>query len=342
MKCYILTEGGRKIGFGHLTRCLSLYQAFEELGVASKFIVNGDKYINDVLNGRDYATLDWIRRAKEVFKLITKNDIVIIDSYLAEYNFYKHVSGLTEKVIYIDDNLRISYPRGYVVNGTILAEEFNYPSNAEIQYLLGTKYMPLRKEFWDVPQKAIKDVIESVMITFGGDDFRNLTPKVMNYFNRNHGSLKLNVIIGTGFSEEGIKEIEKIKKSNTNIHYSLNAEEIKNIMIQSDIAISAGGQTLYELARVGVPTIAVMVVDNQRNNVKGWQSVGFIKYVEYKDDMNIINDINNSFNDLIDMDKRKKMAKQGQSFVDGKGAVRVVEKIINKENEGYKWNLKKI
>ena len=30
MKGFILTEGSRNIGFGHVTRCLSLYQAFEE------------------------------------------------------------------------------------------------------------------------------------------------------------------------------------------------------------------------------------------------------------------------------------------------------------------------
>ena len=31
-KVIILTEGGKKVGFGHITRCISLYQAFEEKG----------------------------------------------------------------------------------------------------------------------------------------------------------------------------------------------------------------------------------------------------------------------------------------------------------------------
>ena len=42
MKVIILTEGGKDIGFGHITRCMSLYQAFEEKGIKSQFIVNAD------------------------------------------------------------------------------------------------------------------------------------------------------------------------------------------------------------------------------------------------------------------------------------------------------------
>ena len=30
MNVFIITEGTKNTGFGHITRCLSLYQAFEE------------------------------------------------------------------------------------------------------------------------------------------------------------------------------------------------------------------------------------------------------------------------------------------------------------------------
>ena len=30
MKVFIITEGTKNTGFGHIARCLSLYQAFEE------------------------------------------------------------------------------------------------------------------------------------------------------------------------------------------------------------------------------------------------------------------------------------------------------------------------
>jgi len=49
---------------------------------------------------------------------------------------------------------------------------------------------------------------------------------------------------------------------------------MKRVMAASDMAISAAGQTLYELARIGVPTIATAVVKNQLNNVQGWEKWG--------------------------------------------------------------------
>ena len=42
MNVVILTEGGKDIGFGHVTRCSSIYQAFEQFHIVPKFIINGD------------------------------------------------------------------------------------------------------------------------------------------------------------------------------------------------------------------------------------------------------------------------------------------------------------
>lgn len=54
MKVFIITEGSKNTGFGHITRCLSLYQAFEERGILPKFMINGDnniEYLLDNLGG---------------------------------------------------------------------------------------------------------------------------------------------------------------------------------------------------------------------------------------------------------------------------------------------------
>ncbi len=47
------------------------------------------------------------------------DDIVIIDSYHAPLEFYQKIAKTTALAIYIDDNNRIDYPDGTVVNGTI-------------------------------------------------------------------------------------------------------------------------------------------------------------------------------------------------------------------------------
>jgi len=173
MKVFIITEGSKNIGFGHVTRCISLYQAFEEREVMSEFIVNGDDSIENLLKNKNYQIFNWIEEGSKIFELIKEADICIIDSYLADISFYENLSNLVKVPVYIDDTKRLDYPRGIVINGNIYAKELDYPEKDGITYLLGSKYIPLRKEFWEVPEKEIKEKVESIMITFGGDDMRN-------------------------------------------------------------------------------------------------------------------------------------------------------------------------
>ena len=65
MKIFIITEGGKDIGFGHLTRCVSLYQAFEERGIIPEFVVNGDDTILDLLRGKKYQIFNWLQEKKK-------------------------------------------------------------------------------------------------------------------------------------------------------------------------------------------------------------------------------------------------------------------------------------
>ncbi len=45
MKVIILTEGGEKIGFGHITRGIALCEAFEEKCINPELLVDGDNSI---------------------------------------------------------------------------------------------------------------------------------------------------------------------------------------------------------------------------------------------------------------------------------------------------------
>ncbi len=326
MKVFILTEGGKNIGFGHITRCLSLYQAFEERGIKPRFIVNGDNNTEYLLNGANYQLLNWIEKRGKLFELLKDADIAIIDSYLVDISFYNTLADLVKLPVYIDDNKRLDYPNGVVVNGNIHAETLNYPKKKGVTYLLGTKYTPLRKEFWEVPEKNIKEKIEAIMVTFGGSDTKNLTPKILKFLNEKYSELKKNVIIGRAF--QNIDEIKKYTDKNTNLIYYPDAKKMNETMIESDIAISAGGQTLYELARVGVPTIGVCIAKNQLESIKEWESLDFLEYAGWYKDGNILLKINKLLKKMEDVKLRKFKSKLGKDFLDGSGSMRINYYII--------------
>ena len=329
MKVFIITEGGKNIGFGHITRCLSLYQAFEEREIKPKFIVNADNDVEYLLRGLNYQIFNWLDEKNKLFGILKGADIAIIDSYLADISVYNTLSDSVKLPVYIDDNKRLDYPDGVVVNGNIHAEKLNYPKRDGITYLLGTKYTPLRKDFWDVPEKKIKENVKSIMVTFGGDDAKNMTPKILAFLNDEYPSLIRNVIIGRAF--QNINEIKKCADKNTNLIYYPDAEKMKEIMLESDIAISAGGQTLYELARVGIPTIGICVADNQVGIIKEWEKVDFLEYAGLYNKDNIIMRINNLLIILEDIKLRESKSEIGRKFVDGKGSLRVSNKLLKEE-----------
>jgi len=328
LNVFIVTEGGLDIGFGHVTRCVSLYQAFSEKGILPQLIVNGDNSVKDPLRGKRHRIFNWIEEKEKLFDTIKNSGIVIVDSYLANVGFYEKVSALTKIPVYIDDNKRLDYPEGTVINASVYAEELDYAKRKASTYLLGTGYIPLRKEFLGVLEKRTNENIKDIMITFGGTDLKNITPRVLIWLIEHYPLLVKNVIIGKGF--RNMDDIKAIADNNTNLIYYPDAIEMRKLMLASDVAISAGGQTLYELAKIGVPTIAVAVADNQIENTLKWAKSGFVEYAGTWNDSHLMDNMERHLISLRDMDSRKKRYEIARKMVDGLGATRIVSHCIKK------------
>ncbi len=326
LKVSVFTEGGRNIGFGHVARCLSICQAFEEGGVYPSVYVNGDGNVSAILGSLNYTLVNWINDSDRAFEIAGSSDIVIIDSYIADRWFYEGISRACSVSVYIDDNARIEYPDGIIVNGNIYAGHIKYGSG--VRYLLlGTRYTPLRKEFWDAGNRVVCESVKSIMITFGGDDIRNLTPRVLRLISDRFPDLNKEVIIGKGF--RNINEIEQNADDKTDLIYSPDARGMRNAMENSEIAISAGGQTLYELARIGVPAVVVGVSDNQKGNIHGWRECGFIEFAGWWHERGIFENIVVCTERLLPRNEREKKAAIGRQKVDGQGSRRIVDFLID-------------
>jgi len=331
MKVFILTEGSSSIGFGHITRCISLAEAFREKNIESEFIVNGDGSVQELLGDKSYCIFNWITEQSRLLEMIVGSEIVIIDSYLAGEDLYGTISASVKIPVYLDDNKRLDYPKGVVVNGNIYAKELNYPFSEKNQYILGTKYTPLRRPFWDESNKIIRRKVENIMITFGGADSRNLTPNIVKLLREEYPALKKNVIVGGAFANTD--EIEKEFGQNINLIFYPNAEEIKNIILSSDCVISSGGQTLYELACLGTPALAVCVSKNQELNLKRFYEAGIVEFVGWYNDVNLGQKIIESIQNLLARDRREERSSLEKKLLDGQGARRVASSILSYMSE---------
>ena len=329
MNVVILTEGGKNKGFGHVARCSSIYQAFRQQNISVDFVVNGDDSVNSILGDIKFIISDWI----DDLSIISNADIVIIDSYLASINVYNLISTKVPLTVYIDDNNRLNYPKGIVVNGTLDVTNMGYSKRDGIIYYVGKEFIPLRNDFWNISNLEIKDDIENILITTGGNDLRNLTPKILDLLNTHYPNLNKKVIIADSF--ENTSEIEALKNDNVKLIYSPSSKEMLDMMADVDLAISASGQTLYELACVGVPTVAIGIIDNQKNNIKNWREIGFIEYAGCWNNKNLSDNILEKIEYLKDKEIRKDKNSIGTQAIDGKGSLRIVKSILSEYYKRY-------
>ena len=306
MKLVILTEGGGDRGFGHITRCLSLYQACRRKSIEAELIVNGDDSVLSLLKDVQCIAFDWIRETEKLKSAASSANMVIIDSYLAGRDLYQLLSEATSgRLVIMDDYKRLDYPEGIIVNPSICGDRFDY---GERRSLLGSEYIVLREEFRDVPEKEINEKVKNILITCGGADYTDLIQKVRENIEEKFG-VNCDVILPASGG--------------------VDASEIINLMFKADICVSGGGQTLYELARVGVPTVAVCLADNQKVNLEGLKDKGVIEYAGSIDEDDLIEKVDRAAEKLLSQEERKKRSKAGRSYVDGRGAERIIESVLS-------------
>ena len=277
MNVFIITEGNAQTGYGHLTRCLAVYQGFEEQNIIPTLIANCDENGKKVLGNISLQAFDWIENRDKLVEMISGADIAIIDSYLANLPLYVSIYKSVKKTVYFDDTLRLDYPPGTIINGAVNAEFLPYAMDDQHSYLLGLDYTPMRRAFWDIPQGVAKNEFQNVLITMGGNDSSGTTFQILDVLCSEYPLLKYHVVLGYSNFEE--KEELYHKVDNIKFYHSLDAESMRDLMLNCDVAISAAGQTTYEIVRTGLKPIFIQIADNQYLNMQGWYEKGFIREI---------------------------------------------------------------
>ena len=329
----VITEGGKVFGVGHIIRTLAIADIFVKKGYEVNFIINGDESIREIFKYNDmkYTLLNW----QENFELLNENiadsSIILLDSMQISDGEIKKLELLGKPIIYIDDEKRRNIlDSGFVIDWTVLSDTKNYfnPPKKGVTYLLGSSFTPLREPFTKVLQKSTKDDIHDILVTFGGADVRDLTPKILKTLVDYFPDINKHIVIGASFNN--IKSIEKYKDKNTYFIYNANADDMVNLMKKCDISIASGGQTLYELARVGVPTIAILLVDNAKDDTEGWDSVGIVKNIGWYDDESLLSNLVIALKKLKTKDVREDMKIKSKAYISPDGALRLVDTILGR------------
>ena len=342
---WIRTDGNERIATGHLMRCLSIARACAERGKNVVFLT-ADMQSEALLRERfafssefkirclhsnyqdmeeELPALRHIMQDSHTYAehSLQKNaSWILVDSYYVTASYLEALKKWG-RVAYLDDLVSFPYPVDCIINYDM--PEKNKPDfyNRASRCLLGAAYTPLRIQFRNASYTVRQDV-KHILISTGGTDPFHFAEKLLERIIEK----KYHYHIVTSRLNSHYDRLMTLSSKYVNIHIHENVQDMAGLMAQCDLAVSAGGTTLYELCAVGVPTISFSMTDNQLAAVQTFASMNIIPYAgDIRIDIDETLDTICCFLDetVSSYSKRLPISNKMRTFVDGRGAARIAE-----------------
>jgi glutamate-1-semialdehyde 2,1-aminomutase/spore coat polysaccharide biosynthesis protein SpsF len=323
-------DAGADIGLGHAARCAALQDRLRPLGWNCLWAVRPQTidYLGVGLSPERTIALDRpdpdeeaaiIRRA-----LNGQTATVVIDHYGLGSAYARAYARFAESVVHFDDFGKADLPVDLSIAIGDLA-----PSPAARRALAGGKAAPLRAQFAQqrpaaLARRRAKPPLQRVLISFGGVDAPNASALAAEAVLE--AGLAGDVMIGG--KARHLTDLQRTAEARPQrLRVWPGIVEVAKLQAACDLAIGAPGFGTWERATVGLPTLMVLIAENQRPNAAGIEQAGAGK---------ICGVIGESSNDEIkrrlvqelralqsDPAALAAMADRASTLCDGRGAMRI-------------------
>jgi UDP-2,4-diacetamido-2,4,6-trideoxy-beta-L-altropyranose hydrolase len=344
----IRADASSRIGSGHFMRCLALAAGWQSRGWDVVFLSYCER--SGLVQRVQAAGMSFIPlphphpdSADLTTTLVVLEDLcrnrgrpwLILDGYFFDSAYHQAVRRLGYSLLVVDDMAYLpQYYATVLLNQNIDAEDLDYQCDDDCRLLLGTRYVLLRPEFltWRSWHRQIPDTARRVLITMGGADLGNATAKAVQALRQlDVDGLEVKVVLGTDYVHE-LKEENLATYSGSNqgksvLHIVRSPGDMAKLMAWADVAISAGGSTCWELSFMGLPSIVLLLADNQQGIVAGLQKHGSVINLGWHASLKV-EDLRLAVSELLyDEVSRLRMSIAGRQLVDGLGVDRVVDSL---------------
>ena len=130
----------------------------------------------------------------------------------------------------------------------------------------GEKYYISGKTFMFYDPIKINNSVKNVFISFGGADPQNYSDRLLNIVKKDEYK-NYNFIVVLGRAKYNVDKLMEYNKYE-NIEVLYDVSNMPELMSKCDIAITSRGRTGYELAMLGIPSIAM--AQNHREEKHGF------------------------------------------------------------------------
>jgi UDP-2,4-diacetamido-2,4,6-trideoxy-beta-L-altropyranose hydrolase len=357
----IRTDASVQIGTGHVMRCFTLADELHERGAEIVFVcrefdgnlcgyIKEKGYIvrrlsvsdtpkHNIDGGPKHAAwlgADWQTDARHVGKIIkgfeNPPDWLVVDHYALDERWERYLRPYCKKIMVIDDLADRPH------DCDLLLDQ-NFYENLESRYdglvptwckkLLGPKHALLRPEFREARKNLKKrdGHVRRIMVFFGGSDPTNETTKALEAIRMlNRPDIVVDVVVGAFNSHR--KVIEQIASDLPDCTCHFKVEDMAALMAKADLAVGAGGTTVWERCTLSLPSLVITVAENQEKTVSDMAESGYFLFLGRSEAVSV-----DSLYHALEIAIQSpwfliSFAQKTWSLVDGKGAKRVAQEMM--------------
>jgi len=281
MNVFIRTDASVLIGSGHVMRCLALAEGLvQSMEAKVSFICKLEEgHMADWIERCGFQVYhmtlhhwDWEKDFLETQKIFIETgqspDLIIVDHYKLDYRWESHFKSAKTKMLVIDDLADRRHNCDILIDQNLYLEmEQRYqgiiPDACKL--LVGPKYAFLRPEFYEKRKKlrVRNGAVKRMLVFLGGSDPFNTTLKVLHTLsNMSLEGIVIDVVVGA--SNPNQTEIKSFCQSNSQFAFHVQVNYMAELIANADLAIGAGGITIWERCFLGLPTLTIIQVENQR------------------------------------------------------------------------------
>lgn len=345
MKIAIRADASLKIGSGHIMRCLTLADSLREQGAEVRFLCrphNGNLigwikqkgYHVDVLEASTddsdktlfhsaWLGATQIQDAEQCTAALNDPiDWLIVDHYALDKTWQALMQSCYQKLMVIDD-------LGDRENLCDVLLDQNFGSTEEkyrdlvpkhCQVLAGSDYTLLRPEFvqWREYslQRRKKPDLKKLLINLGGVDAENLTTQLLEQLQSCDLPYDIEITAVMGATAPHLKSVERAAQKNKfQVSVKTGVSNMAELMANADLAIGAAGSTSWERCCLGLPTIQLVIAENQKVIAQALSQVGAVILLEQ------MTDLAEAFNKACA--QLKQLSENSAKIADGQGTGRV-------------------
>jgi len=304
MKIVFRVDASIEMGIGHVMRCLTLADALRDEGAQCLFVCRehpGNMISQIVDRGHQVCPLpisqveqqskskrterirtnygqwlgcDWQSDTRETFDCIGSQivDWLIVDHYAVDEQWEKSLRSKCRNLMVIDDLADRDHDCDLLLDQTYGRLESVYQRRVaqDCMILTGAKYALLRPEFAALREYSLqrrKDThLEHLLISLGGIDKDNITGKVLQVLKEIDLPENCRISVVMGAKAPWLKDVKAISRElSWAVDVKVNIDDMAQLMADSDLAIGAAGSTTWERCCLGLPTLMLVLADNQRD-----------------------------------------------------------------------------